>query len=83
MALAVEFRDALPVSPLARNGRGLGAGPIHDRDAADAVFWAALDHAVAVGDIHQDIALVVEETDDLQGLEDETAAFIENTLSVL
>src|SRR6266403_1609702 len=64
MSLAAEFRcRGLPSSLFVRNGRGLGARPIHDRDAADAVFWAALDDAVAVGHVYQHIALLIKEPD--------------------
>ncbi len=81
MAVAAEFRRLR--SPFVRNGRGLGARPIHDRDAAYAVFWAAFDDAVAIGHVYQHVALAVEETNDLQCLEQETAALVENPLPVL
>ena len=83
MQATPKFRTArVPQSMFAGNGRGLGAGPIHDRDAADAVFWAALDNAVAIGHVDQRIALAIEEPDDLQRLEKKTAPFVENPLPV-
>jgi hypothetical protein len=66
MSLAAEFRwRRAAASPLARTGGDLGARPIHDRDAADAVFWAAPDDPVAIGHVYQHITLVIEEPDDL------------------
>src|SRR5215471_12943392 len=67
---------------VAGNSGGLGAGPIHDRDAADTVLRAALDHAIAVGNVYQHVTLAVEEANDLQRLEKKTAPFVENPLPV-
>jgi len=83
MQATPKFRTArVPQSMFAGNGRGLGAGPIHDWDAADTVLRAALDHAIAVGNVYQHIALAVEEANDLQRLEKKTAPFVENPLPV-
>lgn len=84
MQATPKFRTArVPQSMFAGNGRGLGAGPIHDWDAADTVLRAALDHAIAVGNVYQHIALAVEEADYLQFLEEEAAPLVKDTLAVL
>ena len=43
--------------------------PGHDRNRADAVLRAAFDDPVAVGHVDQNVALPVEEADDLKRLE--------------
>ena len=84
MQATPKFRTArVPQSMFAGNGRGLGAGPIHDWDAADTVLRAALDHAIAVGNVYQHIALAVEEANDLQRLEKKAAPFVEYPFSIL
>jgi hypothetical protein len=70
-------------SPQWRNRRALRTGPTHDRNAADAVLWAAFDDAIAVGNVHQYVAFAIEKADDLQGFEQETAPLVEDALPVL
>src|SRR3569833_138160 len=57
--------------------------PAHDGDRADGVLRTAFDDAVAVGDIHEHIALLVVEPDDVEALENEAAALLEYRLTVL
>src|SRR6202049_3930102 len=57
--------------------------PAHDRNSADAVLRAAFDDPVAVGDIDQHVALLVEEAHDLKRLEDEAAPLVEDALAIL
>src|ERR1700752_1347893 len=66
-----------------RNRRALCTGPVHDRNAADAVLRATFDDPVAIAHVYQHVALAVEEADHLKRLEQETAPLVENTLSVL
>ena len=70
-------------SLLLANAGTLATWPVHDWNTAYAVFWAALDDAVAIGHIDQHIALAVEEADYLQFLEEKAAALVKDTLAVL
>src|SRR6516162_383901 len=70
-------------SLLLANAGTLATWPVHDWNTAYAVFWAALDDAVAIGHIDEHIALAVEEADYLQFLEEEAAPLVKNTLAVL
>jgi len=65
------------------NAGTLATWPVHDWNTAYAVFWAALDDAVAIGHIDEHIALAVEEADYLQFLEEEAAPLVKDTLAVL
>jgi hypothetical protein len=66
-----------------RNLRGLGGHPTHYRHRADGVLWAALDHAVAVRYVYQDVSTAVKEAHDVQLLEQKTAPLVEDGLTVM
>src|SRR4051812_45944843 len=55
----------------------LGCDPAHHRDGADRVLRAALDDAVAVGHVHEHVALAIIEPHDVQLLEHEAAVLVE------
>src|SRR6185437_3466331 len=57
--------------------------PTHDRHGADGVLGAAFDHPVAVGHVHEHVALAVVEAHDVQALEHQATALIEHALAIL
>src|SRR5215472_10035021 len=64
------------------SARSLRRRPAHDRNRTDAVFRAAFDEAIAVGNINQNVTLPVEKANDVEGFEDEAASLVEDAFAV-
>src|SRR5690606_28621771 len=66
-----------------KNGRLLRNRPRQDRDRCYGILRTAFDDAVAVDQVNQRIASLVEEAHDLHGFEDQRGALLEHHLAVL
>ena len=64
------------------SSRSFWRRPAHGRNPACAVFRAAFDHAIPVGNINQDIAVSIEQANYVERVEDEAAPLVEDAFDV-
>jgi hypothetical protein len=83
LGMPIAFVSPISARPLiGSSAPSLGRRPAHDRNGADAVFPAALDDAIAISNINQNVTLPVEKASHMEGFEGEAASFIKDALDV-
>lgn len=63
--------------------QNLGGHPTHYGYGTDGVLRTALDHAIAIGHVHEYVPTAIKESHHVQLLEQKTASLVEHSLTIL